>query len=264
MYSKEEIIRPFNFPGGETGVLLIHGFTASPVDLKPLGEKLRDWGYTVSAPLLPGHGMTHEQMKETAWGDWINEAHRALKEMRGTCRWITAVGHSMGGLIALALAAQQKTDGVVSINAPIAYRDPELRKAYCLLDKHEYVDKPKRNSEISFNREGLPHFSYNKVPVRCLVSLNQAITAVTNELFNITCPALIIQSLEDQTVHPDSGRIIEQNIRHTDKQVIYWEKEDHYLPLSPARDEVAERIGDFIQKYRIGKEENHALKGTSL
>ena len=45
----------------------------------------------------------------------------------------------MGGLIALTLAAQRMLDGVVSINAPQVYRDPDLHKAYDLLDKQEYV-----------------------------------------------------------------------------------------------------------------------------
>ncbi len=254
MYTKEDLVEPFYFPGNETGILLIHGFTASPIDMKPLGERFRDWGYTVSAPLLAGHGRTPEEMRDTTWKDWLGEADNALVQMMKTCKRIIAVGHSMGGLIVLALAAQHKIDGLVSINAPIHYRDPEFHQAYYLLDKQEYLDKPHKSSEIKITKEGLPHFSYLKVPVKCFVSLNKAITSVQTELSKIKCPALIIQCLEDQTIHPSSGGFIEEKLGCQCKEVIYWENEDHYLPLSLARNELAQKIKHFITQ----EVDNHA------
>jgi len=251
VYYREDIVRPFFFEGGDTGILLIHGFTACPIDMKPLGETFRDWGYTVSAPLLPGHGRTPEEFSHTSWKDWLGEAERALKDLGEICTKVVCVGHSMGGLIALALAAKQKIDAVISINAPIVYRDPELHKAYFLLERQEFVDKPHKNSELTVTREGLPHFSYAKVPVKCFVSLNQAISTVRKELGKIQCPALIVQSLEDQTIHPSSGEIIEAGILHPNKEVIFWAKEDHYLPLSPAREKLAQRIRGFIERYDL-------------
>ena len=50
----------FAFPGGDVGVLLLHGFTGSPQGLRPWGQAFRDDGHTVVCPLLPGHG-THWQ-----------------------------------------------------------------------------------------------------------------------------------------------------------------------------------------------------------
>ena len=252
MYIKEDIAKPFYYSGGETGIVLIHGFTACPIDMRPLGDILREWGYSVRAPLLPGHGTTPEEMKGTSWEDWLEEADRSVQSLRESCTRVMAVGHSMGGLIALALAAEQKVDGVVSINAPIVYREPDLHEAYYLLGKQEYVNKPNKNSEMNVNREGLPHFSYMKVPVQCFVSLNQAISAVRGQLAQIECPTQVIQSLEDQTIHPSSGEIIVNSIQHTNKEVIFWEKEDHYLPLSSARGDLAEKIKSFTQRYQLG------------
>ena len=260
MYTKKDLVEPFYYPGNETGILLVHGFTASPIDMKPLGESFREWGYTVSAPLLAGHGKTPEEMRDTVWEDWLGEADKALAQMRQTCKRIIAVGHSMGGLIVLALATQQKIDGLVSINAHIVYRDPELHEAYYLMDKQEYVDKPHKSSEISITKEGLPHFSYLKVPVKCFVSLNNAIKTVQTRLPKIECPSLIIQCLEDQTIHPSSGGIIVESLGHQRKEVFYWENENHYIPLSPARNELAHKIKQFI----IQEEDNHVYQRTSI
>jgi len=46
----------FFFEGNEIGVALFHGFTATTAEVRPLAEYLRSFGYTLSAPLLPGHG----------------------------------------------------------------------------------------------------------------------------------------------------------------------------------------------------------------
>jgi carboxylesterase len=251
MYTKEELVKPFFCQGGEIGILLIHGFTAAPIDMKPLGEKLNSFGYTVYAPLLAGHGLTPEDFKNTSWKDWEHSAAEALECLKETCRKIVAIGHSMGGLIALSLAAQGKLDGIVSINAPIIYRERDYYFADRLLGKQEYVEKPGKKEEISVNKEGLPHFSYVKVPVECLVSLNKILTPIRNELRKIGCPVLVVQSLEDKTVHPRSGRMIEKSIKHRRKDVIYWSKEDHDLPLSPQRDKLAEKIRMFLLKNNL-------------
>jgi carboxylesterase len=251
MIGKDKLINPFYLAGGDPGLLLVHGFTACPVDMKPLGKKLNSFGYTVSAPLLAGHGLTPEELLKTNWDDWVEstlQACLALKEKRNQ---VVAIGHSMGGLLALWLAVRGLVAGVVSINAPVIYQDPNLHLAERLLGIQEFAAKPYKESEISHTKEGLPHFSYLKVPVACFVSLNKAITLVQNELPKIACPALIVQSLGDKTVNPRSGGIIEAGINHRQKEMVYWEGEDHYLPLSPARDRLAEKIKNFLGKYNL-------------
>jgi len=251
MYSKEELVQPFYFEGGKKGILLIHGFTASPGDLRPLGEILNRYGYTVYAPLLEGHGTSPEQMQATSWKDWLDSAVEALTYISQRCETVIAIGHSMGGLIVLSLAAKAMVSGVVSINAPIIYQDKGWHFADRLLSKQEFIEKPFKEQEISVNREGLPHFSYCKVPVTCFVSLNKAITPIQNALPHIKCPALVVQSLEDKTVHPRSGRMIEKSIRNRHKEVIYWAKADHYLPLSADREKLAEKIQHFLTKKNL-------------
>jgi carboxylesterase len=204
-------------------------------------------GYTVGAPLLAGHGATPEHLKNTSWEDWVASAILGLEQLKKRCAGVIAVGHSMGGLIALHLAAKGMAEGVVSINAPIIYRDNSLHHADQLLGIQDFVKKPYRENEISVSKEGLPHFSYVQVPVSSFVSLNQAIALVRRELSAISCPAFIIQSLEDRTVDPRSGRIIEEGIGSSFKKAIFWPGEDHYLPLSAQREELAVKIVDFLE-----------------
>lgn len=249
MYTKEELVKPFSISGGSTGVLLIHGFTAAPIDLKPIGESLAGLGYTVRAPLLPGHGTSPEDMSETNWNDWFNHVQKQARQLRQSCTKIAALGHSMGGLLVLQLAAEGEADAVISINAPIIYRNRDMH--YIKRLKEEFVNKPNKTQEIKVTKGGLPHFSYTRVPVNSMISLNEAITPVQNRLRKITCPSLIIQGLEDDTVHPRSGRMIEKSITRAPKEIIYWENGDHYLPLSAQKDEMLEKISVFLEKYEL-------------
>lgn len=58
---------PFFLPGGEKGVLLIHGFTGLPAELLLMGEALNKQGFTVLGVRLAGHGTTVEDMSHMTW-----------------------------------------------------------------------------------------------------------------------------------------------------------------------------------------------------
>ncbi|CAM5539358.1 Alpha/beta fold hydrolase OS=Streptomyces alboniger OX=132473 GN=CP975_09335 PE=4 SV=1 [Streptomyces alboniger] len=109
---------PFRHEGGETGVLLCHGFTGSPQSLRPWAAFLAERGLTVSLPLLPGHGTRWEDMQLTGWQDWYAEVDRELRALRERCSQVFVAGLSMGGTLALRLAAKhgETVSGVVVVN----------------------------------------------------------------------------------------------------------------------------------------------------
>ncbi|MBW2258692.1 MAG: esterase, partial [Deltaproteobacteria bacterium] len=69
---------PFLLPGGPVGVLLIHGFTGAPAEMRPIAEPLHAAGCTVSGPLLPGHGTRWQDMNRCRWQAWADHAEAAL------------------------------------------------------------------------------------------------------------------------------------------------------------------------------------------
>ncbi len=48
--------------GGPIGVLLIHGYTGSVAETRPMGEYMAGHGMTVRCPLLSGHGTTPQDL----------------------------------------------------------------------------------------------------------------------------------------------------------------------------------------------------------
>ncbi|MBS1149265.1 MAG: alpha/beta fold family hydrolase [Myxococcaceae bacterium] len=100
-------------------VLLIHGFTGSPWEVRPLGEALAARGFHVHAIRLPGHGVGPEAMAWVTWRDWERAAEQALKQLEAFPRVFVA-GLSMGALLGMLLAARhpQRVSGL-ALMAPV-------------------------------------------------------------------------------------------------------------------------------------------------
>ena len=107
---------PFFLPGGSTGVLLIHGFTGLPAELVMMGRYLQQRGCTVLGVRLAGHGTTVEDMSHMTAEDWLDSVRDGYAVLRGSCEHIFVAGHSMGGLLALLLAAEKGQEQALELS----------------------------------------------------------------------------------------------------------------------------------------------------
>ena len=103
MSPKDHSIR---LTGGRTGVLLLHGLSGTPNEMRPLAEGLARAGHTVHCPQLAGHCGTYDDLKQTKWQDWAGSAERALIELSRVCDIIVVGGLSTGAMLSLHLAAK--------------------------------------------------------------------------------------------------------------------------------------------------------------
>src|SRR5262245_57332737 len=103
------------------GILCLHGFTATPFEFSFLAPRLEAAGFTVSAPLLPGHGGDAVDLDRTAWPDWFAGVETAFADLRARCASVAVVGQSLGGLLALHLARRRGPElaCVASLGAPL-------------------------------------------------------------------------------------------------------------------------------------------------
>ncbi|WP_459999509.1 alpha/beta hydrolase [Paradesulfitobacterium aromaticivorans] len=276
----KKMVEPFYFPGGATGCLLLHGFTGSPSEMRLLGEFLKEKGWTILGPKLSGHGSTPEELSGTGWEDWLRDAETGILRLREVCDRVIAVGLSMGGLLALNLASRGLVDGVISMNAPMILQDWRAKFALLYQPFKKYVDKPPKqlsslqtgsrassanaddgaaqthlaysaNSElrISGSNSELERFVYERVPVTALTSLNRGIRQTRQGLKAISCPALLMQSVTDETVQPQSVELIASEIArgYGKPPIIYWKKSGHILTLGPEREQIAAEVARFIE-----------------
>lgn len=245
---------PYRFEGGEVGVLLCHGFTGSPQSLRPWAEHLAERGLTVSLPLLPGHGTRWEDMALTGWQDWYAEVDRALRTLRDRCERVFVAGLSMGGALALRLAAKHGEDvaGVVVVNP--ANKVHGL-SAYTLPVSRHFVRTTKGiASDIA--KEGGAEIGYDRVPLHAAHSLRTFFRLVDGELPQVTQPLLLLRSAQDHIVPAaDSARILSR-VSSTDVTEVVLEQSFHVATLDHDADRIFEESLGFIGRLAtdVGKE----------
>lgn len=229
---------PFLLPGGDHGVLLLHGFTGSPAEMRPAGEYLQSLGYTVLGPRLAGHGTTPADMAKTGWKNWYADTVNAYHQLSGLCSTVDVAGLSMGGILALKLAADYPVGKIVVINAPIFLRDKRLPflPVFRLFRTFEEKGPPAVES-----------VSYRIMPLGCLASLITFIRQVKKLLRKIDNPTLIIQAISDPTVRPDSADYIYERLGSAAKQQVWLERSGHIATLDSEHRKVFQDIAEFLE-----------------
>ena len=239
---------PFFLLGGEKGVLLLHGFTGSPAEMRLLGEKLHQEGYTVFAPRLSGHGTTVEELAKTKWPHWYSGVEDGYHIVRSVCKEISVVGLSMGGLLALKLAAEYPVNKAVSLSTPIYIADKRLDMLPLYRVLYQFVPKKRK----SFAGIGSQYcVGYNATPLSSLSSLLDLIEDVDVRLPTIKTPLLVVQARFEHTVQPRSATYIFEQVGSTEKKLVWLEKSGHIVTLDIEREQVFEEIIDFLQNEKM-------------
>lgn len=233
---------PFLYPGGERGVLLIHGFTGSPAEMRLMGQYLAERGYTVYAPRLPGHGTDPYDMEKTNWRQWYGAVEDGLHLMRDICRDTSVAGLSMGGLLAMLLAVEYPVSRVVSMSAPIYIADERLRWLSVYRMFRRFVPKRRRKLDVAAEY----NVGYNTTPLRSLSSLLQLMQLVKSNLSKLHAPLLVVQSKAEHTVRPESADYIYQQAGSHEKELVWLEKSGHVITLDIEREILFQRVAGFL------------------
>ncbi|MDH3250005.1 MAG: alpha/beta fold hydrolase [Acidimicrobiia bacterium] len=197
---------PFRHEGsnGEAAVL-VHGFTGVPAHFRPMGQVLADAGYTVIAPLLAGHGTTIEDMAETGREDWVETVRRAYASVDGEHDRVHLVGLSMGGLISIIVGADTGAATITTINSPIVFRDKKIYLAGIGRIFQPEVRWPEEDPP-DLDEEVRPYWlTYSGFPTKASVDLLSISRQALRTAETVSCPALVVQSLVDESVDPRSA-----------------------------------------------------------
>lgn len=244
--SNNPMSRPFTFEGSKAhGVLVLHGFTATPGTVLPLGEAIAKEGHYVRGILLPGHGTVIQDMENTRWHDWLTAALQTFDEMSAICEKVSVVGLSMGGTLTLLLAEQRPVYKAVPIAAALKPIQKHTKLARFVWRVKPYMfDEAPKNKPDFLNEYNL---SYCCTPVRNVPDLNRLMSMAKSGLPKITCPILAVQAGQDQSVHPDSAKWIILRSSSTQKQLIVLPKSPHVCTLGCERELLFQKVTDFLK-----------------
>ncbi|MCD6401069.1 MAG: alpha/beta fold hydrolase, partial [Anaerolineales bacterium] len=233
----------FLFEGGSIGILLIHGYTATTAEVRPLGHALHEAGYTVAGPLLPGHGTFPEDANRYSWKDWAASAENAYQDLQSRCSTVIVGGESTGGLLALLLAANHPEIAAIITYAPALKLSIPLSKKYLLIFASPFVPFIKKRKKD----DDLPWQGYIVYPLKGAFQLILLEKQVHKNLRKIHQPLLIIQGKLDRTVHPDTPKIIARSIQSEVVEVHWMKESGHCVALDKELDQVVELTKIFLR-----------------
>jgi carboxylesterase len=233
---------PFTLTGGPTGVLLIHGFTATTSEVRTLANLLHARGYTISAPLLPGHNTQWQDLNRVRWQDWAAEVERAYLALRGACERVFVGGESTGGLLALFLACEHpEAQGILAYAPALRLAAPRFDQFRLRLAAPFVPNVPKGSIDVETSWSG-----YTVNPLKGAVQLLNLQRVVRQRLHEIHQPLLVVQGRLDTTVHPGVPAELEHGVSSAIKEVYWMEKSSHVVIIDQEIDQVAEITERFM------------------
>ena len=258
---------------GEDAVLLVHGLTGTPAEMRHIAKRLMKQGFSVMCPALAGHCGSVGDLKKSRWQDWYGTIDRAFEALKTKHKRVYVSGLSMGALIGLVLAAEKgkRVDGLGLLSTTFFYDGwnmPRLRrKLFLPIALHSplryflsweetppYGIKCERTRALVHavleNRDALASekvgiFHTPGVTVHQSVKL---IKAAKKVLPRVHSPALIVHSTEDDMASVKNAHFVAKRISSERVETFFVDDTYHVLTLDKRKDDVARRMAEFFKK----------------
>jgi carboxylesterase len=260
----------FFFDGGRNGVLLIHGLTGTPNEMRVLGKGLNNAGFTVHGMQLAGHCGNVDDLLATTADDWYASVVAAALALRSKVDRLFVAGLSMGALLALRLAAEKAVavDGVGVYGATFRYDGwsiPAIARLSFLLPwvtalgigrKRNFIERPPYGlrderirahvSEAMFGTDssvaGLPGN-----PWPSLAELFRLSRRVRSLLPEVTAPCLIAHATEDDIASIGNAHLVADRVS-APVEMLWLENSYHMITIDRERRTLMSRSAEFFQR----------------
>jgi carboxylesterase len=237
---------PTHSPQSIIGVLLVHGLNGNTGDMAELQDVLQAHGIVTKNMLLPGHGSKVRDMLSIGWEDWAQAVRDELNLLKEQSDVVFLVGHSLGGALALHIAAHEEIAGIVPICAPLhlqPWLKPVVSIGKYLLPLVPTIREDVRDPEA---RRRYTRDVYHWTPLQPVESMVRFLPQLRAELDHITAPALIITSLHDHVVPARDGREIYRLIGSREKHLVTLHRSYHVVMKDHDREEVFDKTLAFV------------------
>jgi carboxylesterase len=266
------VIKPaeFHLRGGRSGVLLIHGLTGTPAEMRFVGNGLNRAGFTVLGMQLAGHCGDEADLLATGWRDWYASAAAAADRLRDKVDHLFVAGLSMGAVLALKLAIDRPRDvDGVGLYGTTFFHDgwatPLIgRFAFLLplgmrlgigrnkisMESPPYGIKDERirnrivGAMLAGDSEagGLAGF-----PWPSLAEFQRLSVHVRNRIGRVRAPCIAVHSSDDDIASLRNVRIVERGVR-APVETVLLDDSYHMVTVDRQRGELIERSAGFFHR----------------
>ncbi|MHA2225226.1 MAG: alpha/beta hydrolase [Candidatus Hodarchaeales archaeon] len=248
---------PLFIKGSKTGCLLLHGAGGGTTwDLKEFASILHaKTGTTIWLPALKGFGTQPEDLYEVTFSDWLNDARNGMKKLQQYCEQVFIVGHSMGGLLTLLLASENRNISAIVTWAAAFGVKSRLLTFLPIIDKIPIIRGviPKKFT-MSVSEELIKQgwIGYEWLPPSLGFIILEGFNALKKSLNQVICPTFIIQGSEDEAITKNSAKKIYQGIQSSVKEMWIVEGAHHPLMNEPRyKEELFARTIAFLENAQI-------------
>ena len=236
-----------------TAVLLLHGGGDTPQALYGLARHLHARGFAVRAPLLPSHGRDVAALRNASAAEWAAAVRREFDDLRSNHEHVAVVGLSMGGALAIALAADRPEVEALVLLAPYVEMPPlvnrlaKTSRLWGWLVPYFSTRGQRSIHDPEAAKQGLGHGILTPAALRAIA---QVVNAADEALPRVKAPTLIVQSREDNRIPPE---IAERGFARLGAQVkrFVWTKgAGHVITVDYGHERVFQLTTDWIERYQ--------------
>lgn len=232
-------------------LLMVHGSGDSPQSLRYLAERLNDAGYTVHAPLLPGHGRSPQAFATATASEYYAAVRAAFAELHASERWVGLVGLSMGGALLTRIAAEEPGARVLVLLAP--YLDAPrvvrvVRRTGWLWTAGAPYVQGGGDMSIHDATARAQSKAYGTFSRGALNALLETADRGRRALPRLALPVLVVNSTQDNRIPRE---VAERALRDlTPSAERHWvEGCGHVITVDYCKDEVARLVLDFLARH---------------
>lgn len=222
--------------GSGPALLCLHGLTGTPYEARPPLELIERMGFACLGPVLPGHNTTPSELNGTHRSAWLDVALGAYDRLAATHSRVYTLGLSLGGLLALWVAAERPVRGALVLAAPldlgplVSYGVPVLCRVIESLRKVPAIIDPEARAR---------HPGYRRMPLRAVSELLVLQRELKPKLAGIRAPVRLLYSHLDRTVRPHNAELLRGALESSDARVEYLTRSGHVITCDVERERVA-------------------------
>ncbi len=243
--------------------LCLHGLSGTPYEVAPVATALQTAGFSVSAPLLAGHGDTVRALAATRWQDWLASAEAALDELRAASGGgpVSVLGFSMGGLLGLRLARLRPEDvsALVLLAVPLRLRPWEtaLVKAWRRLPSRLRrgrlaVLRKRDGSDVTDERARRENPTLHEMPIGSVGELLDLAALVRGDLGFVHHPALVVHGERDRTVRLEASYELAGSLASAVVEHLWLPRSGHLVGIDVEHGQVAATATRFLKQNLRG------------